>query len=120
MQAKNLEEIGLTQEDLKRTEKTQEENYLLYLRKREEARISDALDQRGILNVAVAEQPVAPAFPVQSPARTGGITLMLAFFLSIGTGFIADFADPSFRTPDEVVGYLEMPVLAALPRKTTE
>ena len=119
-EAKTLEEMGLTQEDLKRTEKTQEENYLLYLRKREEARISDALDQRGILNVAVAEQPVAPAFPVQSPARTGGITLMLAFFLSIGTGFIADFADPSFRTPDEVVGYLEMPVLAALPRKTTE
>ena len=119
-EAKNLEQMGLAQNDLERTEKTQEENYLLYLRKREEARISDALDQRGILNVALAEQPVAPAFPVQSPAKTGGITLMLAFFLSIGTGFIADFADPSFRTPDEVVGYLEMPVLAALPRKTTE
>ena len=118
--AKNLEQLGITQQDLQLAEKTQEDNYLLYQQKREEARISDALDQRGILNVALAEQPVAPAFPVQSPAKTGGITLLLAFFVSLGTGFIADFADPSFRTPDEVVGYLEIPVLASLPRNSKE
>lgn len=114
--ARNLEQQGLTQEDLQRTEKTQEENYLLYLRKREEARISDALDQRGILNVALAEQPVAPAFPAQSPVKTAGVTLLLATFMGLGSGFIRDYADPSFRTPDEVAGYLDMPVLAALPK----
>jgi len=120
MQARNLEQLGITQQDLKLAEKTRQDNYLLYQQKREEARISDALDQRGILNVALAEQPIAPTFPVQSPARTASITLLLAFFVSLGTGFIADVADPSFRTPDEVVGYLEMPVLASLPRRTTE
>jgi succinoglycan biosynthesis transport protein ExoP len=120
VEARKLQEMGLTQDDLKRTQKTEEENYLLYQRKREEARIGDALDQRGILNVAIAEQPLAPALPVRSPAKTGSFAVLLGLFLSVGTGFIADFADPSFRTPDEVVGYLEMPVLAALPRNTTE
>jgi uncharacterized protein involved in exopolysaccharide biosynthesis len=51
--AKRIDQKGLIQEDLTRAAKTQEENYLLYVHKREEARISDALDQRGIVNVAV-------------------------------------------------------------------
>jgi uncharacterized protein involved in exopolysaccharide biosynthesis len=117
--ARSLEQEGITQDDLQRAAKTQEENYLLYLKKKEEARISDALDQRGILNVAVAEQPTVPALPIQSPTRTGGITLLLAFFVSLGAGFVTDYADPSFRTPDELAGYLELPVLASLPKSTT-
>jgi uncharacterized protein involved in exopolysaccharide biosynthesis len=118
--ARNLEQEGLQQEDLERNEKTQEDNYLLYLNKREEARISDALDQRGILNVAVAEPPMAPAIPIQSPVKTAGITLLLGFFVSMGAAFVTDYADPSFRTPAEVAGYLDMPVLASLPRSDSQ
>ncbi len=67
--AKRLDQNGLVQQDLERAAKTAEENYLLYVHKREEARISDALDQRGILNVALAEQPVVPVLPTKSPAE---------------------------------------------------
>jgi uncharacterized protein involved in exopolysaccharide biosynthesis len=116
--ARELQRQGIKQEDLQRTEKTDEQNYLLYLQKREEARINDALDQRGILNVALAERPMAPALPVRSPVQTGGIALVLALFVGFGAGFVADYVDPSFRTPDEVVGYLDMPVLASLPKDT--
>lgn len=114
--ALTLEREGLQQDDLERTEKTQEDNYLLYSNKREEARISDALDQRGILNVAVAEKPIVPSLPVQSPTRFAGLTFLLAFFVSMGTGFIADYASTCFRTPDEVAAYLDIPVLASLPK----
>ena len=41
----------MVQQNLMQDAKTQEQNYLLYERKREEARISNALDQGGILNV---------------------------------------------------------------------
>lgn len=118
--ARNLEREGLAQDDLERTEKTEEMNYLLYQKKREEARISDALDQRGILNVAMAEQPSVPALPLQSLVRTSGITFLLASFVSFGVGFIADYADPTFRTPDEVVAYLNLPVLASLSKPKSE
>jgi uncharacterized protein involved in exopolysaccharide biosynthesis len=118
--ARKLEQQGIVQNDLRREAKTEEENYLLYLKKREEARISDALDQRGILNVAMAERPTVPALPVRSPAKSAGITLLLALFVSLGTGFITDYVDPSFRTPDEIVGYMDLPVLASVPKSALQ
>ncbi len=114
--AKRLDQNGLVQQDLERAAKTQEENYLLYVHKREEARISDALDQRGILNVALAEQPIVPVIPVKSPLSVAVLTLLLAGAFSLSTAFVFDFMDPSFRTPDELANYLGAPVLAALPK----
>jgi len=114
--AKRLDQNGLVQQDLVRAAKTQEENYLLYVHKREEARISDALDQRGILNVALAEQPVVPVLPTKSPLTTAMFALLLAGAFSLSTAFVVDFMDPSFRTPDELANYLGAPVLAALPK----
>ena len=49
--AKRLDRNMVIQQNLLQAAKTQEDNYLLYEHKREEARISSALDQRGILNV---------------------------------------------------------------------
>ncbi len=104
-------------QDLVRAAKTAEANYLMYLRKQEEARISDALDRQRIVNVAIAEAPTVPALP-SSPRW--GLNLVLGFVLavliSLGLAFAADYMDPSFRTPDEVEGYLGLPVLAATPR----
>ena len=114
--ARQLSRSGVVQENLLRTAKTDEENYLLYVRKREEARISDALDQRGILNVALAEQPVVPALPARSPMNTAMLTFLLGISFSVCSAFVVDFFDPSFRTPDELAGYLGTPVLAALPK----
>jgi hypothetical protein len=33
-----------------------------------------------------------------------------------GAAFTADYVDPAFRTPDDVLAYLNAPVLASLPR----
>ncbi len=114
--AQHLDENMVVQQNLLQDAKTQEENYLLYERKREEARISNALDRGGILNVALAEQPVVPALPKQSPLSIALLTLMLAGTLSISTAFAFDFMDSTFRSPDELAGYLGTPVLAALPQ----
>jgi uncharacterized protein involved in exopolysaccharide biosynthesis len=114
--AQRFDQNGLVQQDLLRAAKTQEDNYLLYVHKREEARISDALDQRGILNVALAEQPVVPALPSRSLLNVALLTLLLAGAFSLSTAFVFDFMDPTFRTPDELAIYLGTPVLAALPK----
>jgi uncharacterized protein involved in exopolysaccharide biosynthesis len=114
--AKRLDESDATQQDLHLAAKTQEQNYLLYAQKREEARISDALDERGILNVALAENPVAPALPVRSPLNAAIFALLLIGTCSFCAAYAVDFMDPSFRTPDELASYLDAPVLAALPK----
>jgi uncharacterized protein involved in exopolysaccharide biosynthesis len=115
-EAQRLSQNEIVQDNLLQAAKTQEANYLLYTQKREEARISDALDQRGILNVSLAEQPVVPALPNRSPVSIALLTLLLAGAFSLSTAFVLDFMDPTFRTPDELAGYLGTPVLAALPR----
>ena len=111
-----LDQKNLQRGDLLREVKTAEQNYLLYLNKGEQARISDALDKRQILNVAVAETATVPALPINSPwllVLAGGI---LAVMISVGSAFTVDYFDTSFRTPDEVVKYLDVPVLAAFPK----
>ncbi len=113
-----LGDRAIRQEALLRRQKTLEQQYLLYVQKREEARIADALDHQGILNVAVVEQPAVPALPLRSASTYAWIGLALATGLSTGAAFVADRFDPAFRTPDEVVRYLGAPVLASIPRRS--
>jgi uncharacterized protein involved in exopolysaccharide biosynthesis len=115
--AQRLDRDGLVQQDLLQAAKTQEENFLLYVHKREEARISDALDQRGILNVAMAEQPVVPSLPSRSPLSVAVLTLFLGGAFSLSTAFVLDFMDPSFHTPAQVADVLKIPVVVAVPKR---
>jgi succinoglycan biosynthesis transport protein ExoP len=115
--ASQLGDRAIEQEQLLHDLKAAEEKYLLYLNKREEARIGDALDQGGILNVTIAEQATVPALPQLSAAGFGLIGLVGASTMSVTLAFVADYLNPAFRTPDEIVAYLQSPVLASLPRK---
>jgi uncharacterized protein involved in exopolysaccharide biosynthesis len=115
--ARQLGEDAVTQDDLLSTEKAAQENYLLYVKKQEEARMDDALDERGIVNVAIAEHPVVPALPVSSAWTVLAIGLAAAGAAGTGAAFAADHLDPSFRTPEDVLAYLDSPVLASLPRR---
>jgi uncharacterized protein involved in exopolysaccharide biosynthesis len=118
--AQRLGGRAILQEQLRRNLKAAEEKYLLYANKREEARIGDALDQGGILNVTIAEQPTAPVLPAHSRVNLAMLGILLAGFAGTGMAFTADYLDPAFRTPDEVIAYLGAPVLASLPRKAGE
>lgn len=115
--AEDLDEAAVVQKDLTRTAKADEENYLLYQRKREEARIEDALDQRRIVNAAVVEAVTTPHVPVSLPASVKLVlAILLATAASVGLAFFKEHIDPSFRTPRDVEESLDLPVLAAIPR----
>jgi uncharacterized protein involved in exopolysaccharide biosynthesis len=116
-QATQLEQKGIQEQDLQRVIKTDEENYLLYQRKREEARMSDMLDQTHILNVAVAEAPAVPVLPAGSRLVFVVLGLVLGAVMSVGLALALDYLDPSFRTPSEVLTELNIPVLAAVPHR---
>jgi uncharacterized protein involved in exopolysaccharide biosynthesis len=101
---------------LLRDARLQEENYLRYVRKREDARIADALDQRRILNVSLVEPPAA------SPLTTSTllpVVMLLAGLVSVGLALTAEYMDPTVRTADEARAVLDLPVLASIPRQRT-
>lgn len=113
--ARNLDTENIVQADLLRNLKTQEDNYLLYVRKSEEARITDALDAKGMVNVAVVESPTVP--PVTS--HPGWLYGVLAFGLTSIAGMVliggTDYFDSVLHTPRQVESYIEIPVLASVP-----
>jgi uncharacterized protein involved in exopolysaccharide biosynthesis len=111
---RELEQKAITQQNLLRTMQTSEENYLLYQRKREEARMTDALDRTRILNVAIAEQPTVPSLPSNSPWVSLLVGGLFAITVSLGMAFALEYLDYSFRTPSEVIAQLNIPVLAAV------
>jgi uncharacterized protein involved in exopolysaccharide biosynthesis len=114
--ARSLEQQEVVQDDLTRTVKAAEENYMLYLRKEEEARVSDALDRRRILNVAIAEAATVPLLPSNHLSSMVLVGLLLAILTSVGLALGLDWLDPTFRTPDELRSFLNIPVLATMPQ----
>jgi uncharacterized protein involved in exopolysaccharide biosynthesis len=114
-EARRLNEKSLQQQHLQREAKTLEENYQLYLRKQEEARINDALDQNKMLNVSIVQSPTAPVIPKRSPTVIVMEGIILAIILSAAGALVSERLDDSFRSPAELESYLEVPVLALLP-----
>jgi uncharacterized protein involved in exopolysaccharide biosynthesis len=111
-----LDRKEFLQQDMLRAAKADEENYMLYLRKAEEARISDALDRQRFSNVVVAEPATVP---FTSQGRWLMVLALGGFFavlVSVALGLLADRWDPSFRTPEEVESFLGSPVVAAFPK----
>jgi len=113
--ARDLEEKGITEQNLLRDVKTNEESYLLYLRKQEQAQMTQALDRTGIVNVVVAEEPLVPNIPSNSRWLTLLLGTMFAVAAAFSAVWIKEYLDPSFRTPREVASELSVPVLAAVP-----
>jgi len=105
------------QSALLREAKANEESYMLYLTKREQERASDALDDRRIANVAIAVPARVPVLPARSPSSVVFSGLLLGIFASIAAAYLAELADPSFRTPLDVEDTLNIPMLAALPKQ---
>jgi uncharacterized protein involved in exopolysaccharide biosynthesis len=115
VQSRDLEQKGIQQLELTRSLKTNEENYLLYLRKREEARMTQALNSTRIVNVAIALPPTMPILPSNSRLLVLLLGIFIALTVTSGTVFACEKFDPSFRTPTEIADELNIPVLAAVP-----
>jgi uncharacterized protein involved in exopolysaccharide biosynthesis len=114
---RDLAQKGLIEQDLQRSYKASEQNYLLYLSKREQARTADALNTTRIVNVSQVEEPITPVLPIDPPLLVMVIATILAGMVAAGGVYIQEHLDPSFRTPAEVSAELDVPLLAAVPQK---
>lgn len=114
-----LDVKAVRQAELLREAKANESNYLLYLNKREQERTSDALDQKRFANVAISVPAYVPVLPARSPFKVGLLGVFFAVLGGVGAGYVAEFMDPSFRTPDEVADVLNISVVTSFPRQAT-
>src|SRR6266849_5028960 len=113
---KKLEGDTTKHDDLQREVKEAADNYQLYAKKREEARIADELDRQKITNVSVAEAPVAAQLP-SGPNRPMNLVLgvFLAGLLTLGGVFSAELLNDTVHTPRQLEAMTGAPVLATVP-----
>jgi uncharacterized protein involved in exopolysaccharide biosynthesis len=110
-----LEQATNKHGDLERRVKEAEDNYQLYTKKQEEARITDEMDQKKITNVALAETPIVQRAPVK-PNRllTLALGIFLAVFVSLFAVFVAELLRDTVHTPRELELLAGIPVIATL------
>jgi succinoglycan biosynthesis transport protein ExoP len=103
--------------ELTREVKANEEAYLLYRKKVEEARISQAMDEQKIVNVTIAEGPAIPIAPITSKGLSYAFALIVGLVAGVGGGFLREFVDDSVKTAADVTSGTALPVLASIPEE---
>ena len=103
---------------LNRIKTTAEENFSLYVKKVEEAKVSEEMDQAKMSNINVIQ---AAEIPRVAAGRPKNIKLLMgAIFgviMSVGLGFIFEYFQGGYTRPDQAADDLGLPVLASFSQK---
>jgi len=108
--------VELRLKELEREVKLNEENYQLYIKNMEEARISDAMDSQKIANISVIDPAQPPIKPVKPKKLLNIIlSLILGIFAALGVAFSSEYLSHTFNNSAEVKSKLGVNVLATIP-----
>ncbi len=115
---KELESLNTYKTKLRRLERQiriNEENYQLFRKKLEEARISEVLDAERIVNVKIID-PASGTFVPVRPRKLliTGAGFIVSLIFGISVAFLAEYLDHSIKTVEDVVAYIDLPVLATI------
>ncbi|QNI32248.1 lipopolysaccharide biosynthesis protein [Alloacidobacterium dinghuense] len=93
-----------------------ENNYQLYVQKRDAAQIADAMDTHELLNVAVVQYPTYSPTPVHPrPLIDTVLAVLSSLFIGAFAVFLAENGRRTFSTPYELEQASKFPVLATVP-----
>jgi uncharacterized protein involved in exopolysaccharide biosynthesis len=111
----NSAEMRLT--ELERNLKLNEENYQLYVKKMEEARVSNAMDKEQMVNISVAEQALPPVKPVKPKILLNiALSIVLGAVSGLGIAFFSEYLAHTFNNPEDVEQHLGLHVLSSINR----
>ena len=104
-----------TVDNLTKETEQRQYSYDLYYKKREEARITEAMTDRSMVDVSIVDR----ATPPLTPLNPWWLPPILGFFgglaLASVTAIAVEYLSRRLRFEEEVEKYLELPVLAVIP-----
>lgn len=116
-----IREINLRErewQNLKRDFAMNEANYQTYVKKLEEARISDEMDSQKMANISVLQTATVPSRPVKPDV---GKNIMLGILFGavagVGLAFVSEYSAQGISSPEIARRRLGLPVLLTLPYK---
>lgn len=108
-------------QSLKRDIAVQESNSQTYLKKLEEARISDDMDRQKLIALKVIEEAFARRTPIQrSAAMIIFIGLIGGILSGVVFAFLLEFLSPVMTTPVDAERRLGLPVMVAISSKAAD
>ena len=111
-----LNKIEVQFDNLKQSIEIDRQNYVLYLSKVEEARISNEMDEKKISNVNVIESANVPFQPVGPSKKMSFLfQIFLALIGGIALAFLLEYFNNTMDMPSEVENILQLPVIASIP-----
>ncbi len=113
-----VRELGLAdveRQSLMRDVQAASEAYLLYRKKAEEARVTAALDENKITNVAIGEMASRQGSPVGPPKNLSLVfAIMVGLVSGVGGAFLREFFDGSIKSEHEIRSTVDLPVLGSI------
>jgi len=113
-----VRELGLAdvqKQALVREIQASSEAYLLYRKKADEARITAAMDENKITNVAIGELASRQGAPVGPPKNLSLLfAVMVGLVSGVGGAFLREFFDGSIKTEQEIRSSVDLPVLGSI------
>lgn len=110
-----MQELNVQFNNLEARVKERRGNYELYAEKRDQAQIEDAMDDRGLMNVVVAQQPTLSYLPARpKPLMNAVLGMVTAIFLGLCLVYLAEAGRNTIATPRELEAASRYPVLATL------
>lgn len=111
----HLDRSTARHDQLLQTVKDAEENYQLYSKKREEARIDEALDQHGIADITIASGPSLPALANPRWTLATICAIALGNLMIFGIALVTGMRRSTICLPWELDALTNIPVLATIP-----
>jgi len=110
-----MQDLNVEFNNLDAQAKEQQQNYQLYVEKRDQSQIADAMDQRGLMNVVVAQEPTLSFSPARPrPLFNLALGIVTAFFLGFCAIYLAETMRNTLATPRELDAASRYPTLATV------
>lgn len=115
-QFERLAQIGTEQERLVQQVETARQSLATYVKKTEEARFTEAMDESRIVNVVVVDHATVPESPrPTNPWLTIGLGAILSLAAALAIAFARDRWEGRVQTSEEARRIAELPVLGEIP-----
>jgi len=109
-----LQQKSIDYDRLDQEVKNSRETYELYVKREQEARISQAMDEQKLVNVDVVQRPALP-LPRSDTQRISVVVLMIAgLVVGIAGAFGREYMSRSLRSEYDVGRHLALPLLASI------
>ena len=111
----DLRDKQFTIANLQQQAEQKQYSYEAYFKKKEEARITEAMTDQSVVNVSVVDRAIPPVDSVNGILLPLALGILGGLALSTVMAVSLEFLNRRLRFEEEVERYLELPVLAVIP-----